>query len=281
MTASSPRGQHAGENLEPEVLFIAEPIGAALEDTDLVVQPLDEPERDLVLWAAVGGDPLPVLRNHRGELLIGPEALPLEPRPPVLEEAPRPALAVVAPQLPKGLFEQIGRVEPLVCGEQGLEGPPAIEGEVLAVRKEGVFLPLDEAAILSGEARVLALADQVEGHPEVAEDVELVEEDAGLRRMVAGRGAKGFPHVHHGHANLPAFPRPQPGEERVQTRLGAIYASEPDRPLPDEIGHHDAIGVPLSEGDLVEPDDPGSQRPSSSQLLAHVLLLQRLDGVPV
>ncbi len=70
---SSQRGQHAGENLEPEVLFIAEPIGAALEDTDLVVQPLDEPERDLVLWAAVGGDPLPVLRNHRGELLlIGP-----------------------------------------------------------------------------------------------------------------------------------------------------------------------------------------------------------------
>src|SRR6266851_6326328 len=82
-------------------------------------------------------------------------------------------------------------------------------------------------------------------------------------------------------ANLLAFPGPQPGEERVQARLGAICASEPDRPLPDEIGHHDAIGVPLSEGDLVEPDDPGSRRPSPSQLLAHVLLLQRLDGVPV
>src|SRR6266566_94198 len=75
--------------------------------------------------------------------------------------------------------------------------------------------------------------------------------------------------------------RPQPSEERVQARLGAIRAPEPDRPLPDEIGHHDAIGVPLSEGDLVEPDDPGSRRPSPSQLLAHVLLLQRLDGVPV
>ena len=70
-------------------------------------------------------------------------------------------------------------------------------------------------------------------------------------------------------------------EERVQAHLGAIRAPEPDRPLPDEIGHHDAIGVPLSEGDLVEPDDPGSQRPGPPQLLAHVLLLQRLDGVPV
>jgi len=59
MKASSQRGQHAGEDLEPEVFFIAEPVGAALKDTDFVVQPLDEPERDLVLRAAVGGDPLP------------------------------------------------------------------------------------------------------------------------------------------------------------------------------------------------------------------------------
>src|SRR5260370_19070228 len=101
MTASSQRGQHAGEDLEPEVLFIAEPVGAALEDTDLVVQPLDEPERDLVLRAAVGGDALPVLLNHRGKLLIGPYALPLDLRPPLLEQAPRPALPAAVPQLPK------------------------------------------------------------------------------------------------------------------------------------------------------------------------------------
>ena len=60
----SQRGQHAGEDLESKVFFITEPVGAALEDANLVVQPLDEAEHDLVLRAAVGGDPLPVLLNQ-------------------------------------------------------------------------------------------------------------------------------------------------------------------------------------------------------------------------
>src|SRR5438128_4174038 len=64
MTARLDLRQHAGENLEPEVLFVAEPVRAALEDADLVVQPLDEAERDLVLRAAVGRDPLPVPLNR-------------------------------------------------------------------------------------------------------------------------------------------------------------------------------------------------------------------------
>src|SRR6266851_5911005 len=105
MTARLDLRQHAGENLEPEVLFVAEPVRAALEDADLVVQSLDEAERDLVLRAAVGRDPLPVPLNHRGELLVGPQALPLERRPPVLEEAARPALAndTIAEPLRSGL----------------------------------------------------------------------------------------------------------------------------------------------------------------------------------
>jgi hypothetical protein len=63
MTARSERRQHAGEDLEPEVLFVAEPVGAALEDADLVVQPLDEAGRDLVLRTAVRRDPVPVPIN--------------------------------------------------------------------------------------------------------------------------------------------------------------------------------------------------------------------------
>src|SRR2546425_7369320 len=84
--ARSDRRQHAGKDLEPEVLLVAEPVRAALEDADLVVQPLDEAERDLVLRAAIGRDPVPVPINHRGEFLVRPQALPLEGRPPVLEE---------------------------------------------------------------------------------------------------------------------------------------------------------------------------------------------------
>src|SRR5438552_19103364 len=47
--ARSDGRQHAREDLQPQVLFVAQPVGAALEHADLVVQPLDETERHLVL----------------------------------------------------------------------------------------------------------------------------------------------------------------------------------------------------------------------------------------
>ena len=70
-------------------------VGSPLDETDLVVQSLDEPERDPVARIAGGGDggPLPV--DHLGELLVGLEALPFQLRPPVLEELARRALEVV------------------------------------------------------------------------------------------------------------------------------------------------------------------------------------------
>ena len=123
MTARSDRRQHAGQDLEAEILFVAEPVRAALEDADLVVQPLDEAERDFVVRAAVGGDPVPVPVNHRGELLVRSQALPLQGRPPVLEEAAGPALAAVVPELAERLLEQVRGVQALVGREQGLEGP--------------------------------------------------------------------------------------------------------------------------------------------------------------
>jgi hypothetical protein len=41
-------GQHAGENLEAEIFFVAQPIGSSLEYADFVVEAFDEAERDLV-----------------------------------------------------------------------------------------------------------------------------------------------------------------------------------------------------------------------------------------
>ena len=49
------------QNKMPEVFLVPQPIGATLHDSYLVVQPLDEAERDLVLGFAVGGDAVPVL----------------------------------------------------------------------------------------------------------------------------------------------------------------------------------------------------------------------------
>src|ERR1700738_3859838 len=50
------RWQHAGENLEPQVLFIAQPVGTTLNDPDLIVEPFDKSKRYLILRLAVGGD---------------------------------------------------------------------------------------------------------------------------------------------------------------------------------------------------------------------------------
>src|SRR5262245_53687147 len=45
--------------------------------------------------------------DHFGELLVRPQALPLQTLPPVLEEAAGPALALVAPDEPNDACERI------------------------------------------------------------------------------------------------------------------------------------------------------------------------------
>src|SRR5258708_40271814 len=70
-------GQHAGQDFEPQILFVAQAVGASLDHTDLVVEPLDEAERDLVLQPAVGGDAVPMTIDHLGEFLVRLEPLPL------------------------------------------------------------------------------------------------------------------------------------------------------------------------------------------------------------
>jgi hypothetical protein len=89
--------KHAGKDLEPQVFFVAQSVCAALDDADLVVEAFHEAERDLVLGLAIGSDSVLMAIDHLGELLVGTQPLPFESGAPVLEEAPCPALALVAP----------------------------------------------------------------------------------------------------------------------------------------------------------------------------------------
>ena len=52
---------------------------------DLVVEALDEYERNLVLGSAVSGDAIPMTVDYLGEPLIGCDSLPRQARSPVLE----------------------------------------------------------------------------------------------------------------------------------------------------------------------------------------------------
>ncbi len=154
--------QHQGQDLQPEVFLIAQTVGATLDDAYLIVQAFDEAESDLVLGLAVSRDAVPVPLDPLGELLVRLQAPPLEACPPVIEELTRPGFAVVVPELAEGFFEQVGGIQPLVGREQELEVLAGRAGEVLRMRQERVFLPLDEAPLLAFDAGVLGLADLVE-----------------------------------------------------------------------------------------------------------------------
>ncbi len=277
----SQRRQERGDDFELEVVLVAVAVGPALEDANLIVEPLHQAEADLVLRVTVRRDALPVAVDHRRERLVGREPLPLEALSPALEEGAGPALGLVAPELAEGLLEQVGGVQSLVGLEQLGEGAAAVEGEVLAVGEQGVALPLDEGAVLGGEAAVLMTADLVERVAEVTHDVELVKDDARLWRVTHKRGAKGLPHVHRGKLDARRLFRAQCGEEEGHVGLGAALAADPDRPPAVEVADDDAVVVPLPDGNLVHTDRPWRGPAGAGHLLLHVDRVEVLDRAVV
>ena len=219
--------------------------------------------------------------DHLGELFIRCEPLPLQTRPPILEEAPRPALALVVPELAEGFLQYVGRVQPLVRRQQQLERSPAFQAEVFVVREQRVFLPLDEASTFAVKPRVFGLTDLVERLAQMTHDVELVEQHCRLRCPFARRVAERLPHIHHRQANAAALFRAQPVVELRHARLRAILPAEPDRPPADQIAHHDTVAMALADRDLVDADRLGPRSARAGELGLHVLLLQRLDRIPV
>src|SRR3954468_24706391 len=127
-------------------------MGTALNDADLVVEPLDEAQRDFVIFMAIGLDPIPVGLDHPGELPERFQPLPLQGVFPVGEETTGPAGAAVVPDLVERLLQQVGRMQSLVGPEQQLQRLFAFGGKVLLAGEEVVSLPLDEPAILPREA---------------------------------------------------------------------------------------------------------------------------------
>ena len=118
---------------------------------------------------------------------------------------------------------------------------------------------------------------------QVPQDMELVEDDLGLRG-VAGlerRGAEGLPHVHDGQADSPGFLGAEPGIEGIHAGFGAVGAAEPDGPAAQQVADDDAVRVPGADGEFVDADDLGSRAAGAVELLPHVLLVELLDGVPI
>ncbi len=96
-----------------------------------------------------------------------------------------------------------------------------------------------------------------------------------------GSVAKRVPHVHHDQSDPRGFSGSEPREELSQAGLGAVRAPEPDRAPANEVADDNPIRVPFPDRHLVDADDLRAGRAGAAQLLAHVLLLEFLDGVPL
>jgi hypothetical protein len=62
-------------------------------------------------------------------------------------------------------------------------------------------------------------------------DMELVEQDRGLRRMRRRCDPERLPHVHDGKPDARALARAELGIELAHARLRTVHAAEPDRPV--------------------------------------------------
>ncbi len=74
--------EHAGEDFQLQILFVAQSVGTSLDDPDFIVQALDEPQGHFVLRVTIHGTPLPGALNQFRKLLVGLQALPLQGRSP-------------------------------------------------------------------------------------------------------------------------------------------------------------------------------------------------------
>jgi len=275
------RRQSTRQNLQAKIFLIAQPISAPLNHPDRVVQSFYKAKRNLVLRLAVSRDALPMPVDHVSKLLVGFQPLPFQTVTPVLEEAPRPALPLVTPKLSEGLFQQISGVQAFVRLQESLQGLPALQGQVLPVRQQGIFLALDVGAVFALEPGLLGFTPLIQRLAQVTPHVKLVEQDRRLRGGCLGGVAEGGPHVHHRQAKAfrPLFP--QPFVEWLEAFLRAVLAAEPDWAAPDQIAYHNPTGMALADRERVDADDLGDRRAHFGQLRPQVLFLQSLDGRPV
>src|SRR5208283_1232075 len=189
--------------------------------------------------------------------------------------------AVVVPELAEGLLEQVRGVQALVGRQQQLQVLAGRAGEILRVRQERVFLPLDETTLLALEACVLSLANLVECLAEVLHHVELIEQDGRLGGVLVRGVAKRLPHIHDGEANAFSLLFTEKSVELIHARLAPVVSAEPDRPTPFQVADHDPVAVALADRDLIDPNDLRAGGADAPDLFAHVVHLQPLDGLPV
>lgn len=274
--------KHASQDLQLEVFLVMQAVAASLDKTDLIVQSRDELEQDFVARIAVVDESIPVLLDHLGESFLGvEEALPFQPRPPVLEEFPRLRLAAIIPNLPEELLQQIGGVELFVRREQSLDVLGFRAPEVVRMGTQGLVLVLAERAALDAEPGAFLFGHLVARRSEMIQDVELDEQDRPLWGAPSGRGGERLPHVYHQKVYPAGLLVPERLVELVRAPLEAIFLGETGRLLPMQVDDRKAIDMPLAERKLADPQRKGTGLGGALELHAPVAHLQALDRLAI
>ena len=73
--------------------------------------------------------------------------------------------------------------EPFVGRQQRLQRLLTLKREVLFARQQRVFLTLDVAPLAALQPGILALANRIQGLTQMADDMELIEQNRRLRRI--------------------------------------------------------------------------------------------------
>ncbi|KAG1269975.1 hypothetical protein G6F66_013912 [Rhizopus arrhizus] len=128
---SSPNSGEGCADLEEEVGIVPVSVGYALDDLDLVVDPLDQvrPQRP----SAVGHNAWQIGLQAMDKGPQGLKATAQSALSPALPCFFCPRLAAVAPELLQVVFEQIGRQQGFVCLQQFLELDALIARDILSV----------------------------------------------------------------------------------------------------------------------------------------------------
>src|SRR6266542_2771242 len=234
------RRQEGCDDLEVQVVVVVVAVGATLQNADLIVKALDDPETYLVVGMAVRDDAVPMPLDHIGKALVGLEALPLQAVAPSVEEGTGPDGVGVIPELAKVLLEHVRGVQTLVGVEQLAKARLSLEREIVAVREQRVALTFDEGAVFLSSTLVLVAAYSTERVGQVSQDMELVKSDSSVLRVAVDRVAKWLPHVDGRQLDSQAFSRSQSSKKKVAVSFRSSLPADPNRTTSVQIADDDA-----------------------------------------
>jgi len=208
------------DDLEFHVVLVPVTIGPADDVAGLEIAGLDITQRDLLV--AESEDPVEMTLDHFHEVPVRFEATPLELVLPILPEPQSAALVGVIPQLAEGFLKQVGLGKLRAGSQDGVQGFSRLTPNPGTARQQYELLAREGLLEAAQSPAQLGLADRVERVVEVADHMELVEDDLEILAAVGAEAVlEGPAHVHDGMRDLGRTLLTEPTPELFEPLLGA------------------------------------------------------------